>query len=131
MRQRMHCNYVTIFLLLTLVLCEGCASFHRHETALSGDLPERGPNVVLMVHSCFDSSPIVGADVSLLRNDGGVVDYGDTDRFGQISIQKSLLRDSAVILICKNGFFCGAVRVKDDEILRYQSFLVHLAVFSV
>jgi hypothetical protein len=34
-------------------------------------------------------------------------------------------------LICRQGFFCGAVRVDDDEVLKYESFLIHLAVFSV
>lgn len=81
----------------------------------SADLPMlRGVKVYLMT----------GAGESLI---------GETDALGAIAIDRHRLQDggSLAVLFCKEGFFCGAYRVKQDEFLEYDEHFIALAPFAV
>jgi hypothetical protein len=102
-------------------------------------LADRSKNNVLPSKISFSvansdiSSPIHGVCVSVILADGHVDNLGLTDESGGIEIDREALveKQPVVILFCKDGFFCGALRVNEDLALEVDNRRVHLARFAI
>jgi hypothetical protein len=80
-----------------------------------------------------DSQAISGVEVTAVLLNGGTIKLGTTDESGGILIDRVSLekKQPVIILFCKEGFFCGALRVEADLALEIDDRRVHLARFAI
>jgi hypothetical protein len=112
-----------LLLLASLVLVvAGCAS------PSSTDAIE-----VTVVSAANTSLYLPGIDVTFIAADGSLHQVGQTDPSGMIRVPKDALRrtGATVVLFCHPHFFCGALRVKDDDLFSYDEYLVALSPVTV
>jgi len=110
----MHPSVRTL-VLLVVVLTLGCASSAPRTTATRAS---PGPDIAIFVREA-NSSPLVGLSgvevLGVLAN-GERVSLGRTAD-GKLSLSKQRCRDLgvAVILLCREGYHCGAIPVFNPE----------------
>jgi hypothetical protein len=90
------------------------------------------PNLEFTVGNSADSSMLLpGVAVSVVTTAGDVIDIGRTDRFGQVTVPKSLLDPgkARLVMFCHKAFFCGAVLADEPQadLRRWDEYFVTLA----
>jgi len=82
-----------------------------------------------VINAADGQTLLPGVEVSVVTRDGAVRILGKTDRFGVIVIEKRVLRENgaSVVLCCHEFFFCGALRVKEDQLLEYDEYLIAIS----
>ena len=90
--------------------------------------PGAAPDVLFRVSRAGDKSPLEGIEASVLAGDGKSLAGGKTNGSGELRIAKSSLRaKGAVVLFCGRGVFCGAVRVRDENLAAIDELAIELA----
>jgi hypothetical protein len=93
--------------------------------------PNEDKPIEFIVVTSIDSRPIENAEVIVLSRDQGLFPIGKTDSSGRVFVDRASLVDTDAVLFCKEGFFCGALRIVDDHVLELESRLVVLAFFAI
>lgn len=79
-----------------------------------------------------ESEALSGVDVTAFLTDGRERVLGRTDNLGLLRVSREELGDDVkVLLFCREGFFCGALRTGDSGFLEYREHLIALAPFMV
>jgi len=116
-----------ILIFLGLTSCFACAHF------VEVPLDRRdGIAISFSVANSTSGYPISSADVYLVSQTGGQELLGTT-KDGILVVPKEELDrpDAIVVLFCHREFFCGALRVNEEEVLRHDEFLFELAPFAL
>ncbi len=105
-----------------------CAHFHA--TAVSR--PDGG-TVIFNAASASDFFPVADVDVYLFSISRGLALLGTTGENGCLEVRRSVLRrqDAIAVVFCRDGFFCGAFRIKEDQIFLQDDVLILLAPFAI
>jgi hypothetical protein len=70
-----------------------------------------------------------GIEASIVLGDGSVLPAGKTNSLGEVSIPRSLLleKDASAVLFCGPDVFCGAARIRQENLLAVDGFSIELA----
>lgn len=121
-------------MLICLTVCMLLAPKTAAPTANGTEVPtQRAAVVTFSVGSSATSQQQEGVSVLLVAKDGHLIALGQTDITGRLSVVKDRLlqQGGPAILFCKERFFCGALRLDDQEFFDYDFHLIHLAPFTV
>ena len=79
-----------------------------------------------------DGRPLLGAEVSLVTNEG-IQPFGKTDRLGAAEVPLKILEADHVfgVLFCHEWFFCGFIRADGGDIVNYREKFITLAPLAV
>ena len=66
-------------------------------------------------------SRVPSAEVIAVTREG-MIPVATTDKAGVAEIERSVLEESSVLLVCSKGFFCGALRVEAEELVEFKEF---------
>jgi len=94
--------------------------------------PASADQVSFNVTDATDHYPLSEARVFLVSGVSGMRLIGVTED-GVLDVPKHLLNlpDTIAVLFCHEWFFCGALRIKEDNVTRYDDYLIELAPFSI
>lgn len=100
-----------------------CAAAHD-----DGDPPfaDSGANSLTLKVGITGGPTILSKAEVVLVQPTGILPLGETDRFGEIDLDKTVLRKSYALLVCSRGFFCGALRLDDEELYRFDHYYIEL-----
>ena len=117
---------VTLTLILTAIAT----------SASAGDQPKRASGTSVITFSVTSASTdksLPAVNVVLVSKDRGIVQIGQTDDLGQVSLDREVLSKSEnlALLFCKDHFFCGAFRLDSPSFLQADRRLIDLAPFSI
>jgi hypothetical protein len=116
-------------LVLTLAVV-GCGAISN---VRSQALPGR---LCLQVADAETMIPLEGVSISAINRDGEVP-LGTTDEHGAVCVPKRTLAsyDPSLILFCRQGFFCGALKTREDmsghDFLDFDEHFITLARFKI
>ena len=68
---------------------------------------------------------VLSAEVTAVTSRGMAL-VATTDRTGVAEIQRSVLAESSVLLVCSQGFFCGALLVEEEDLLEFNQYYIEL-----
>jgi len=74
-----------------------------------------------------------GVQVEAVLRGGEIVKLGATNESGRVRVSKNELREqeAIVLLICKEYYFCGALRLDQEDFFEYDERSIHLAPFGI
>jgi hypothetical protein len=110
---------------LIALLLPGCSPLR------SGIAPAPDEPVLIVVADTFSQTL---EDVTVfLFSDRGARELGKTDSAGFFHLDRVLIEHSraGVLILCKEGFFCGALPLTEPTFLEYEEHYIHLAPFAV
>jgi hypothetical protein len=103
------------------LLLLGCASSQANETAAH----ERRHELVALRSG---DGVLPGVAVTLLRADGTRVSLGETNGLGRIAVDlPTESANEALLLFCKEGYYCGALELSRERLDAYQEHSIALA----
>lgn len=74
---------------------------------------------------------IASADVVVVYADGSVSTIGTSDEAGVAEIDKEILQIGLYLIVCSEGYFCGAIDIEKGDLVSYDVFSILLARFSL
>lgn len=116
--------YVGIFLFLPF----GCATGVQQSAVSSSDGEFR-----VIVASAQTGTPLSGATVATVSDDGTLNVIAKTDDSGSATFPKNQLEHVILLVVCHPAHFCGALRVGEgyELSLSYDEVYIELAVVAV
>lgn len=107
----------------------GCAC----AATMSSRSDELPPDATItLVALSSESEALKAVEVTALLIDGRERVLGRTDAFGILRVRpEDLGNDVKILLYCREGFFCGALRTSDHSFHEYGEHLIALAPFMV
>jgi len=113
------------------ILVAGCFLWSCGRAQTSTPKPE--DTITFSVGACGTSRQLEGVEVLLVRKDGQLENLGQTDIAGHLTVKKGVIapKGSAVVLFCKEKYFCGALRLDEADLLAARLRLIHLAQFAL
>ena len=93
----------------------------------------KSSKLTVVVGAAVSLQMLSGVHVSIIGPEKGVRRLGQTTELGRIELDKTLIREEprGVIVLCHEGFFCGAIMAEDVIPDRVEERLIHLAPFAV
>lgn len=87
---------------------------------------------ITLVALSSESETLEAVEVTAVLSDGRERVLGRTDGFGRLRISREDLgEDVKILLFCREGFFCGALRTSEPSFHEYREHLIALARFMV
>lgn len=117
-------------LLVSLVMVVSCGIGQTNViTATSAD---DASTMVFFVGDSKTQKMLPNVKLLLVSDGAPASDIGTTDLNGQASVPLSRLRlsGSRVVLFCRDGYFCGAIRVDESSFFEYREHFIQLAPFA-
>ena len=71
--------------------------------------------------------PIGGAEIRVVYSDGRTEPVSQADKIGIARINKDELIDGLFVIVCREGYICGAIDVKKEDLLSYDVFSIYLS----
>lgn len=115
-------------LVMSFLLIFGCCGAGA-EQASAGSAPASHSKITFVVGSSANYQLLRNVRVVLFGSEKGPQDLGATDERGRVVLDKAVLREEprGAVLLCLEGFFCGAFRISDLDVDAYDEKLIHLA----
>lgn len=73
---------------------------------------------------------IAACRTRIVYEDGGVKELEISDNSGHVFIPKSSLVKALFVIICRDGYYCTAIDVKEFRLSGFDEFQVYLANFA-
>lgn len=115
-------------LLMSLLFTFGCCgAFVAQASTTPGSASHS--TITFIVGSSATHQLLRNARLVLIGSEKGPRNLGATDERGRVAIEKAVLRDEpqGAVLLCLEGFFCGAFQISDLDVDTYDEKLIHLA----
>ena len=120
-------------MLIAVVLIAGCVTSGTQSEDNHGQLVVAdSTELALLVADSTNLMPLPRANISVVSPEG-IESLGLTDNGGRFTISKEELRrrDAMVLLACAEYYFCGAFRIREDNILGFDERWITLARLSM
>lgn len=106
---------VSVSLVVLLPLCSQSPDHHSGTLLLTieeGENPER---------------PIANAQIRVVYSNGEIRTVSHGDEIGVAKIDKQDISGGVVLIVCREGYFCGAVEIEKSDLLLYDTYSIFLA----